>query len=207
MISYEEKVKLVGGEFDEARFALAGDSAGATLAGCVAIEAKQRNINICHQLLVYPCAVAYGINPTCPANTVTKSFAAAYHGPLLSNRAVIFYTDLLFGNDRATTITSSLMATHRYKLEGIAPATIITARHDPLHDEGLLYAKYLTTLKVPVTYNSYNSIHGFWGLPIFDYGEEAFNFSVKQLRIAFAKNAMEELYDSARNTGTLKLGS
>jgi hypothetical protein len=185
LISHEDRLKVLQGEYDKNRFAVAGDSAGGTLAGCVAIEAKQRHIHLCHQLLAYPCTVAFGINPTCPANTVTKSFADAYHGPMLSNRAIIFYTDILFGKDRETTITTSLMSYPRYKLEGIAPATIITARHDPLHDEGLLYAKYLKSLGVPVDYNSYNSIHGFWGIPVFDYGEEGFNYTVHHLRHAF----------------------
>ena len=45
---------------------------------------------------------------------------------------------------------------------GLAPAIIVTAGHDPLHDQGLAYANLLSASGIQVFANSYDRLaHGF----------------------------------------------
>jgi acetyl esterase len=50
-------------------------------------------------------------------------------------------------------------------LEGLPPAYIVTAGHDPLRDEGFAYADRLRAARVPVENRNFESqIHGFFSL-------------------------------------------
>ena len=65
------------------------------------------------------------------------------------------------------TATSPIKAA---SLEGAAPAIVVTAECDVLHDDGLGYAEGLRRAGVPVEYREYpGMIHGFLGMmPVVD---------------------------------------
>jgi acetyl esterase len=47
-------------------------------------------------------------------------------------------------------------------LSGLPPALVVAASHDPLVDEGKIFADRLATAGVPVTYTCYEGmVHGF----------------------------------------------
>jgi acetyl esterase len=49
---------------------------------------------------------------------------------------------------------------------GLPPATIVVAGHDPLHDEGVMYAERLRQAGVPVDLFDYpRMVHGFANVP------------------------------------------
>src|SRR5260370_17110753 len=56
-------------------------------------------------------------------------------------------------------------------LKGVAPAIIVTAECDVLHDDGAFYAEALRRAGVAVEYREYKGmIHAFFGMvPAFDY--------------------------------------
>lgn len=72
------------------------------------------------------------------------------------------------------------------KLEGLPPATIINAQHDPLLDHGTEYFHKLQKVGVPVRHTVYSrSIHGFFGSQIGE-SSEAIMDSIAALKSAFA---------------------
>ncbi|MEV4258764.1 alpha/beta hydrolase [Spirillospora sp. NPDC049652] len=157
--------------------AVAGDSAGGNLAAVVALLARDRGIRLVHQLLVYPATDmsadtpswdAYGDGYGLDAATLRR-FAALYRA----------------GADPADPRLAPLRAPD---LSGLAPATVITADHDILRDEGEAYARRLAAAGVPVVRRRYaGTIHSFFLLPeMFEEGVEAQAFAVRRLRAAFA---------------------
>jgi acetyl esterase len=65
------------------------------------------------------------------------------------------------GCEEWTEIVSSGAALSKSDLSGVAPAFIITADHDPLHDEGDEYAAKLKTANVAVDHTCWpGMVHG-----------------------------------------------
>ncbi|MCP2342312.1 alpha/beta hydrolase [Actinomadura rupiterrae] len=162
---------------DPGAIAVAGDSAGGNLAAVVALLARDRGVRLVHQLLVYPVTDtstdtaswdAYGEGYGLDAATLRR-FAALYRA----------------GADPADPRLAPLRAPD---LSGLAPATVITADHDILRDEGEAYARRLELAGVQVSHRRYpGTIHSFFLLPeIFPAGLEARAFAVRRLRSAFA---------------------
>ncbi|MFC4913822.1 alpha/beta hydrolase [Actinomadura gamaensis] len=156
--------------------AVAGDSAGGNLAAVVALLARDRGVRLVHQLLVYPVTDtsadtaswdAYGEGYGLDAATLRR-FAALYRA----------------GADPADPRLAPLRAPD---LSGLAPATVITADHDILRDEGEQYARRLEAAGVPIVHRRYpGTIHSFFLLPeIFQDGVKAREFAVRRLRAAF----------------------
>ncbi|MFC5187572.1 alpha/beta hydrolase [Actinomadura harenae] len=156
--------------------AVAGDSAGGNLAAVVALLARDRGVRLVHQLLVYPVTdtsgdtaswAAYGEGYGLDASTLRR-FAALYRADA----------------DPADPRLAPLRAPD---LSGLAPATVITADHDILRDEGEAYARRLAAAGVPVAGRRYpGTIHSFFLLPdMFEAGVEARAFAVRRLRAAF----------------------
>jgi acetyl esterase len=62
----------------------------------------------------------------------------------------------------------------RAKLEGLAPAVVVTAGHDPLRDEGFAYADALEAANVSVAHCHFDGgIHGFMTMPMLDIAHAA----------------------------------
>ena len=132
--------------------AIAGDSAGATLASAVAIKARDNHCEIPLQLLIYPCN---GIN------FETDSYRDFAEGYGLTTRAMKwFWEQYLQGdshNDNPYAVPMSAPT-----LAGVAPAIIVAAPFDPLFSDGVLYADKLSRDGVSVTYKSFDGMnHGF----------------------------------------------
>lgn len=132
---------------DAARLAVAGDSAGGTLAAALAIFARQKRINLKAQVLIYPGTTAF-------QDTVShRTFA---QGPILTKPLVSwFFNQYIDWDDRTDWRFSPLSCDD---LEALAPALFILAECDPLVDEGILYADKLRFSAVPVQLELYKGV-------------------------------------------------
>jgi acetyl esterase len=144
---------------DLERIAVAGDSAGGTLAAVVAVHARDRDRSLALQLLIYP-----GTRSTHD----TPAHRASGEGTLLDDKTIAWFFDHyapevgmredwrfapLDGRDRDGRLVD---------LHGVAAACVVTAGFDPLHDEGMAYADRLAASDVAVQRLDYPGlIHGF----------------------------------------------
>ncbi|WP_343670878.1 alpha/beta hydrolase [Chitinophaga sp.] len=137
-----ENAALLG--IDPHRVAVAGDSAGATLATAVAGSVA----GVVCQILVNPA--------TDPALT-TPSWQEFANGPIITReRLRKIWADYAGGNTQAAPV-------YYEHLSRMPDAFIIIAEYDPLRDEGIAYAKKLREAHVQVTEKVYpKMIHGFF---------------------------------------------
>ncbi|WP_213780996.1 alpha/beta hydrolase [Caballeronia sp. dw_276] len=129
---------------DSARFAVGGDSAGGTLATVCAVLARDAGIALRLQLLIYP-----GVS----ARQDTRSYAQFAEGHVLTAKTVQWFFEhyLRDENDRDDWRFAPLDARGEMpSFEGIAPAWIAAADHDPLFDENIAYAAKLEREHVAV---------------------------------------------------------
>ena len=132
---------------------VAGDSAGATLASAVALKARDNNINLKFQILIYPCN---------GRKFTTNSYENMATGYGLTTQAMKwFWEQYLQGTDHDQNPYAVPMAAKDFS--GVAPAIVITAEYDPLLSDGEQYAALLHRDKVPVLYKQFDGmIHGFF---------------------------------------------
>jgi acetyl esterase len=158
---------------DPARMGIVGDSAGGNLAAATALHARDWEIALCSQILIYPVTAladetgSYGRNAAGFGLTAEamRWFRAAY----------------LAGADPEDWRASPLRAP---RLDGVAPALVLTAGFDPLADEGDAYAIRLAGDGVPVRHLRYpGQIHNFvmWARSI-GAAETALSQIVEELR-------------------------
>jgi acetyl esterase len=136
---------------DPGRLAVAGDSAGGNLATVVARRLRGE-LDLRMQALIYPATDA-GLN--------TASYRDFGEGHGLTAASMRRYWNLyLDGADGMQPDTSPLRADD---LDGMPPAFVLTADHDPLRDEGEAYAEALRGAGVEVELRRYaGAVHGFW---------------------------------------------
>ncbi|WP_153099518.1 alpha/beta hydrolase [Paraburkholderia hayleyella] len=162
----------------DALIALAGDSAGGNLAAVVAQQMRGTEVQIAHQLLLYPVVDCATEHP---------SYEAFGNGYLLTADMMRWYKNQYFdhGADRAAALASPLATTD---LTGIAPATVITAEYDILRDEAELYGLRLAQAGVPVTLIRWpGQMHGFASaLGVVDAANQTLWFAADALRHGFA---------------------
>lgn len=137
---------------DATRLAVGGDSAGATLATVLAIQAArapQAWPQIRLQLLCYPST---------DASRTTVSSELFDEGYLLESATLEWFYNHYQRTpaDRLDWRFSPLLCAD---LQGAAPAFVGLARYDPLHDEGLAYAERLQQAGVKVTCRQYAATH------------------------------------------------
>ena len=132
---------------------VSGDSAGATLASAVALKARDNNLPITFQLLIYPCN-GYDFD--------TKSYLENGEGYGLTRKAMQWFWDqYLQSPDDARNPYAVPSAANSFA--GLAPAIVITAQYDPLLSDGENYAQLLRGAGVEVTYRQFDGmIHGFF---------------------------------------------
>ena len=137
------------------QIAVAGDSAGGTMATVLCLMSKQRGgPAIAAQVLIYP---ATGGSPDLPSR---QEFATGYF--FSQETAQWFWSHYSGGKPIHTEAGACPLRASLEDLQGLPPALIITAECDVLRDEGEAYARKLTQAGVPVTCTRYlGAIHGF----------------------------------------------
>lgn len=137
-------------EVDPAKVVIAGDSAGGHLsaAACLRLRAEGKP-QPALQMLFVPVVDQRDIDEVKATHASRREFA---DGPYLTEAHFRWY-DRHFLPDftaeqRADELVSPLLAS---SLEGLAPAYVAVAGHDPLRDEGEAYALRLAEAGVPVT--------------------------------------------------------
>jgi acetyl esterase len=173
---------------DSTRLAVAGDSAGGTLAAAVTLLAKERGgPPIALQVLFYPVT---------DAALDTSSYEEFASGYFLTREAMRWFWDH-YAPDPTTRMepTASPLRASVEQLTGIAPAMVITGECDVLRDEGESYARKLTQAGVRVTaMRMLGTIHDFAmlnalaGTPA---ARSAISHANAALRSAFARSPRE----------------
>lgn len=171
---------------DLGRIAVAGDSAGGTIAAVIAQRARDMGgPPIVFQLLWYPStlwdqslpslaenadapildvkAIA-AFYPTTMADLSLPSFTENADAPILDRDVIdaflAWYVPGLDISDH--TMLPTTLAPGNADLSGLPPAFIGTAEHDPLRDDGACYAELLTAAGVSVELsNEPTMVHGY----------------------------------------------
>lgn len=141
---------------DASRLAVAGDSAGGTLAAVVAQLARDcGGPQLAFQLLWYPSTMW---------DTSLPSFAENADAPVLDRAAIDAFTRWYAGHVDMTDPPATLAPGRAADLSGLAPAYVATAGHDPLRDDGARYAELLAAAGVTVElHNADTLVHGYLG--------------------------------------------
>ena len=149
---------------DAQRVVVGGDSAGGNLAAVTALMSRDRGgPPIAGQLLIYP-VIAADFN-----NESYRLFGNGFYNP---KPALQWYWDQYVParSDREHPYASPLRA----NLAGLPPAVIVTAGHDPLHDEGNAYADALDAAGVITVRCPFDGgIYGFMTMPMLDIAHQA----------------------------------
>ena len=168
-ISHAEELKI-----DAKKIGVAGDSAGATLASAVALKARDNNISLAFQALIYPCN---------GRDFTTESYLNLATGYGLSTQAMKWFWEQYLQGDQydQNPYAVPMSATG---FAGLPPAIVITAEYDPLRSDGENYAVLLQRDGVPVTYNQFDGmIHGFFtNMAVTPTAQVAIDFVAAQLK-------------------------
>jgi len=128
---------------DGRRIAVAGDSAGANLAAALALAVRgEGGPALAAQALIYP---VLGTDMSLP------SYRQNATAPMLKPEEMAFYWSHYLGGEP---LTGNPYAEPRIAadLSGLPPSLIWTAGHDPVRDDGAVYARRLSEAGVPVIY-------------------------------------------------------
>lgn len=159
---------------DRTRVAVAGASAGATLATVATQLARDRSgPPICFQLLLVPGTDMEHDYPSYRENA---------EGFGLTRNTMRWFGKHYF-RDPAERLQPQASPLRAASLAGLPPAAILTAQYDPMRDEGKAYADALRAAGVPVRHQCYE---GFIHLRL---GPDADRDMVAHLRAAFEPGA------------------
>ncbi|MDN2712168.1 alpha/beta hydrolase [Janthinobacterium sp. SUN118] len=127
-----DKAQALG--IDAKRLAVGGDSAGGNLAAAAALMARdQAGPALAHQLLLYP-ALDFAFD--------TASYQRYAEGHSLTRDAMRFCWSAYL-NDPADGANPYAAPLRAGSLKDLPPATVLVCEYDPLHDEGVAYARRL----------------------------------------------------------------
>lgn len=142
---------------DPAHIGVAGESAGGNLAAGLCLVSRDRGgPPIDFQTLIYPALDMTSSSPSISENA---------EAPILTAGAMNTFKACYFGpdGDAANPLASPLLA---LSLEGLPPALIQVAQHDPIRDDGWRYAARLRAAGVPVRITEYaGAAHGYVNFP------------------------------------------
>ncbi len=145
-----------GWGIDPARMAAAGDSAGGNIAAVLSLMARNGDVPpVAYQILIYPVT---------DVSLRQESYNRYAEGYALTTAAMRWFGAHYLGprGDGTDWRVSPLLAP---SVAGLAPAFILTAGFDPLHDEALEYVARLRDAGVPVQLDENpGQIHGFLSL-------------------------------------------
>jgi acetyl esterase len=149
---------------DAGSIAVGGDSAGGNLAAVTALMARDRGAPaLAAQLLIYPMIAA---------NFGTESYRLFGDGFYNPRSAVRWYWDQYVPSsaDRLDPYAAPLHA----DLQGLPPAVVVIAGHDPLRDDAIAYCDALEAANVPTVQCRYDGgIHGFMTMPMLNIAHDA----------------------------------
>ncbi|NLD20257.1 MAG: alpha/beta hydrolase [Clostridiales bacterium] len=148
-------------ELDPEKMILIGDSAGANLAACINLMARDNNTFVFkNQILLYPATWNDHSE-----NSKFESVRAYGKSYLLTSKRICDYVDLYIQNahDFYSPYFAPLLADD---LSNQPRTLLITAEYDPLRDEGEAYGEKLRTFGNNVEqYRMKDALHGFFSLP------------------------------------------
>jgi acetyl esterase len=165
---------------DPGHIAVAGDSAGATMAAVTALRVRDEGgPALCGQLLLYPVTDYY--------TPGTPSYEENAEGYGLTRDTMKWFWDHYLrdpsegGHPHAAPLRAA-------DVSRLPPALIVTAEYDPLRDEGERYADRLRAAGVMAELTRYDGVnHGFmFWVGIVDRAGAAMNRSCEWLRGVFA---------------------
>jgi acetyl esterase len=171
---------------DRDRLAIGGDSAGGSLAAGLTLAARAGGAPVPRfALLVYP-----GVG----MDTSTESHRRFASGYLLTRRTIDWcYRHYTGGGPPPRDVRFAPLVAP--DLSGLPPCCIVVAGCDPLHDEGVAYARRLREAGVAVELLDYAStVHGFMLFPgVLDVATEAIAAAGERLARALAVREMRAL--------------
>ncbi len=140
---------------DTNRIAVAGESAGGNLAASVALMCRDlKGPDLQCQVLVYPTT-----------DHTQSSYSAQHYTdtPMFYTEANKFmWSQYLPAYEEMNEAPGYAAPLHAKSLKELPPAYVETAEFDPLHDEGLAYAKRLKENGVSVTlHETFGTVHGY----------------------------------------------
>lgn len=142
---------------DPSKLMVGGDSAGGNLAGVMALMARDAGgPSLALQLLIYPVG---------DFSFSAKSYQTYGTGyGVLTDKAMVWFREhYLNSKEEAKDWRASPLLAESFA--GTAPALVIVAECDVLHDDGVAYAKALKAAGVPTEVEVYKGmIHGFFGM-------------------------------------------
>tara|TARA_R110000824_G_scaffold279180_1_gene467375 strand:+ start:10386 stop:11375 length:990 start_codon:yes stop_codon:yes gene_type:complete len=169
---------------DQNRIAVTGDSAGGNFSAVVCQQAMLRQgPKPVFQLLAYP-SLNMDLSP--PSNALYPSRQEFGRGGFfLSQNDLEWLSNMYFENPQEECRSPLCSPALTENLSGLPAALIITAGHDPLRDEGKIYADRLAAAGVPVEYHCFeSSIHGFMAFSgALDIAKDALELAVRSLRL------------------------
>ncbi|RYZ12824.1 MAG: alpha/beta hydrolase [Comamonadaceae bacterium] len=164
---------------DADRLAVGGDSAGGNLAAVVAIAARDAgDLPIAYQLLIYPAT---------DMRRVHESHVRNGQGLLLTADTIAYFHDHYIDDPRHDSDWRASPLLHP-DLSNLPPSLVLTAGFDPLHDEGLDYARALGAAGNRVSSVCFDrQIHGFILMGrVLDEAHTAVTLCAAELRRALA---------------------
>ncbi len=180
---------------DPRRLALAGESAGGTLAIATAIAARDRGLIQPRAILaVYPLAQT--------GNMGTESYDDSAEAKPLNKAMIGWFLDKLVSKPRD--MMDPRLDLINARLEGLPPVTIISAEIDPLRSDAEMLETALKEAGVEVTRKLYHGVaHEFFGMAaVVERAREAQEFAGNRLHEAFSKS-VRELAARERHRGVL----
>lgn len=141
---------------DPARLAVAGDSAGGTLSAVITQRARDEGgPPLTFQLLWYPSTLW---------DTSLPSFTENASAPILDRAAIAAFSRWYAGELDLTNPPPGLAPGRAANLDGLPPAYVAVAGHDPLRDDGIRYGELLAAAGVPVEVHCAETLmHGYLG--------------------------------------------
>ncbi|GAB3020553.1 alpha/beta hydrolase [Mycobacterium bourgelatii] len=161
-----------------ARIAVAGDSAGGTIAAVIAQRARDSGgPPIAFQLLWYPSTLWDQSLP---------SFSENANALILDRKAVADFSRWYAGEVDLSSPPPGMAPGRADNLADLPPAYIAVAGHDPLRDDGLRYAELLADAGVAVeAHNAETLVHGYVGYAgVVPAATAATNRALAALRVA-----------------------
>lgn len=140
-------------DIDREKIGVAGDSAGANLASAVALKARDNDIALSFQALIYPCN---------GRDFSTDSYQKLATGYGLTTQAMKWFWDQYLQGDQHDNNPYAVPMVAQ-DFTRLAPTILITAEYDPLLTDGEKYAELLRAAGVPVIYKKFDGmVHGFF---------------------------------------------